>query len=46
MKRIHVPENYLCNHCLSPLTLCGGHHGRDHMVVGFTTNYTISVYHH
>jgi hypothetical protein len=23
-----------------------GHHDRDHMVVGFTTTYTISAYHH
>jgi hypothetical protein len=23
-----------------------GHHGRDHMVVGFLTTYTISAYHH
>jgi hypothetical protein len=26
--------------------LSGGHHGRDHMVVGFITTYAISVYHH
>jgi len=24
----------------------GGRRGRDHMVVGFTTTYPISVYHH
>ena len=24
----------------------GGHRGRDHMVVGFTTTYAISAYHH
>jgi hypothetical protein len=24
----------------------GGHRGRDHMVVGFTTTYAISDYHH
>ena len=24
----------------------GGHRGRDRMVVGFTTTYTISAYHH
>ena len=24
----------------------GGRRGRDHMVVGFTTNYAISAYHH
>ena len=24
----------------------GGCHGRDHMVVGLTTNYAISAYHH
>jgi hypothetical protein len=24
----------------------GGHRGRDHIVVGFTTTYAISVYHH
>jgi hypothetical protein len=23
-----------------------GHRGRDHMVVGFTTTYAISAYHH
>ena len=23
-----------------------GHHGRDRMVVGFTTTYAISTYHH
>jgi len=23
----------------------GGHHGHDHMVVGFTTTCTISAYH-
>jgi hypothetical protein len=23
-----------------------GHHGHDHMVVGFTTTYAISAYHH
>jgi hypothetical protein len=23
-----------------------GHHGHDHMVVGFTTTYEISAYHH
>ena len=23
-----------------------GRHGHDHMVVGFTTNYAISAYHH
>ena len=28
---------YLCN---------GGRHGRDHMVIGFTTTYAISIYHH
>jgi hypothetical protein len=26
--------------------LDGGHRGRDSMVVGFTTTYAISVYHH
>jgi hypothetical protein len=26
--------------------LARGRHGRDHMVVGFTTTYAISVYHH
>jgi hypothetical protein len=26
--------------------LSGGCHGRDHMVVGFTTTYEISAYHH
>jgi hypothetical protein len=25
---------------------CRGRHGRDHMVVGFTTTYAISAYHH
>ena len=25
---------------------CGGRHGHDRMVVGFTTTYVISVYHH
>jgi hypothetical protein len=24
----------------------GSHHGRDHMVVGFTITYAISAYHH
>jgi hypothetical protein len=24
----------------------GGRHGRDHMVVGFTTTYAIRAYHH
>jgi len=24
----------------------GGHRGHDHMVVGFTTTYAISTYHH
>ena len=24
----------------------GGRHGRDRMVVGFTTTYTVSAYHH
>ena len=23
-----------------------GHHRHDHMVIGFTTTYTISAYHH
>ena len=27
-------------------SLARGRHGRDHMVVGFTTTYAISVYHH
>jgi hypothetical protein len=26
--------------------VCRGHCGRDHMVVGFTTTYAISAYHH
>ena len=26
--------------------LSGGRCGRDHMVVGFTTTYAISAYHH
>jgi len=25
---------------------CWGYHGRDRMVVGFTTTYEISAYHH
>jgi hypothetical protein len=28
------------------ILLFGNHHGRDRMVVGFTTNYAISAYHH
>jgi len=24
----------------------GGHHGRDRIVVGFTTTYAVSVHHH
>ena len=28
------------------LVIIGGHRGRDHMVVGFITSYTISAYHH
>ena len=33
---------------LTKLDLGWGHHGRDHdrMVVGFTTTYAISAYHH
>ena len=30
----------------APSLFCGGRHGRDRMVVGFTTTYAISVYHH
>jgi hypothetical protein len=25
---------------------CGGHRGRDCLVIGFTTTYAISAYHH
>jgi len=41
--------------CLIDITLCdtvcqllttGGRRGRDHIVVGFTTTYAISAYHH
>ena len=28
------------------LNCSGGRHGRDSMVVGFTTTYSISAYHH
>ena len=28
------------------LKYMGGHHGPDRMVVGFTTTYAISAYHH
>jgi len=31
---------------LSPQIMPRGRHGRDRMVVGFTTTYTISSYHH
>ena len=36
---VHVIYN--CNSIL-----CGGNHGRDRMVVGFTTTCAISAYHH
>jgi hypothetical protein len=35
----------LCNH-LEFYIKKGGHHGRDRMVVGFTTTCAISAYHH
>jgi len=28
------------------LDVTRGHHGHDHMIVGFTTTYAISAYHH
>jgi len=28
------------------MTKARDHRGHDHMVVGFTTNYTVSAYHH
>jgi hypothetical protein len=31
---------------VNQLLLCGGHRGRDHMVVGFTTTCVLSAYHH
>jgi hypothetical protein len=34
------------NFFLSGLVLLRGHRGRDRMVVGFTTTYAISAYHH
>jgi hypothetical protein len=36
-------------HCMQVIrnSMCPrGHHGRDHMVVGFTTTYTINAFHH
>jgi hypothetical protein len=30
----------------APSLFCGGRHGHDRMVFGFTTTYAISVYHH
>ena len=40
---------YMHGHCLIlPIITISvrGHRGRDRMVVGFTTTYAISVYHH
>jgi hypothetical protein len=41
----------ICLLCHSDDDVCGGRHGRDHVVVGFTTTnvptlYAISAYHH
>ena len=33
-------------HCLQLLYAVGGRRGRDRMVVGFTTTYAVSAYHH
>ena len=35
-----------CNHIYHILFCLWGHCGHDHMVVGFTTTYAISAYHH
>ena len=31
---------------VNKLLLCGGRHGCDHMVVGFSTTCVLSAYHH
>jgi len=39
--------NLLTYYCRQPLLeTIWGHSGRDHMVVGFTTTFAISTYHH
>jgi hypothetical protein len=37
---------YICKGDTSSILLWRGRHGRDRMVVGFTTTYAISAYHH
>ena len=42
----HVIKMYTRAYFTQCINYNGGHHGRDHMVVGFTTTYAISAYHH
>ena len=39
-------EKMLVTKVFLPVDCIGGHRGRDPMVVGFTTTYAISAYHH
>ena len=40
----YLPSNYI--KVQQEYILIGGQHGHDCMVVGFTTTYAISAYHH
>jgi hypothetical protein len=44
-KHMNIFWSYNVNY-LFPLTLARGRRGRDRKVVGFTTTYAISAYHH
>jgi hypothetical protein len=47
MEECVLKMQYFCFSELETNAICNkGHHGHDCMVVGFTTTYAISAYHH